>query len=83
MRLELTTYALRKRGHDCVSPETPMSCDIEDSSVAPEVAILTVENRCVEVMIPDDLSELIQLWPILDEAIRSALLTVARVGRGN
>jgi hypothetical protein len=28
--------------------------------------------------LPDDLSELIQLWPMLDEAIRSALLAVAR-----
>jgi hypothetical protein len=30
------------------------------------------------VMIPDDLSELIRLWPMLDEAIRSAVLALVR-----
>ena len=80
MRLELMTYALRKRRSDCVSQETPVSCDDADSSVAPEVAILTDDDRCVEVMLPDDLSELIQHWPMLDTAMRSALLAMVRAG---
>ena len=78
MRLELMTYALRKRRRDCVSQETPASCDDEDSSVAPEVAILTDDNGCIELMLPDDLSELIHLWPMLDEEMRPALLSIVR-----
>ena len=61
-------------------PVTTRAYALVQSSVAPQVAILTDDNGCVEVMIPDDLSELIRLWPMLDEAIRSALLALARVG---
>ena len=82
MRLELMTYALRKRGADCVSLETEEGYVDSNSSVAPKVALKTRDSGCVELMLPDDLSELIQLWPKLDEAIRSALLAVARVGEG-
>jgi hypothetical protein len=78
MRLELMTYALQKRRRDCVSVMTDEAYGDGISLVAPQVAILTDDDRCVEVMIPHDLSELIQNWPMLDTAMRSALLSVVR-----
>ena len=69
--------------HSTEHPVTTRAYALVQSSVAPQVAILTDDNGCVEVIIPDDLSELIRLWPMLDEAIRSALLALARVGSGS
>ena len=66
--------------HSTEDPVTTRAYALVQSSVAPQVAILTDDNGCLEVMIPDDLSELIRLWPMLDEAIQSALLALARVG---
>jgi hypothetical protein len=52
MRLELMTYALQKRRRDCVSVMTDEAYGDGISLVAPQVAILTDDDRCVEVMIP-------------------------------
>jgi hypothetical protein len=58
--------------------DTLAGYDSDGFSVAPEVALGTGGNRCVELMIPDDLSELIRLWPMLNEEVRSAVLALAR-----
>ena len=78
MRLELMTYALRKCKKASVSHDGAPTCVDENSSVAPEVAILTDDNRRVEMILSDDLSELLQLWPMLKETARSALLALVR-----
>jgi hypothetical protein len=60
----------------------PIACsdsyDDSNPSVAPEVALNTLDNGWVELKLPDDLSGLILLWPKQHEAMKSALLALVR-----
>ncbi len=76
MRLELMTYALRKRGTDDGRPQTIDGYDKPDRVVAGMVAVGTADSAYDPVIIPDDLRPLIELWPALSEPIRQAVLAV-------
>ncbi len=79
--LEPRTYALRKRLDDDVTGETAETYDDAETSVAPQVATQSVDAGCDEMMIPDDLSEVIRLWPMLQNEIRRAVLALVRTAR--
>jgi hypothetical protein len=49
-----------------------------DSVVATMVATQTLDNGCVELMLPDDLSEVIRLWPLLSNEIKRAVIALVR-----
>ena len=50
----------------------------EETSVAQQVATQSVDASCSGVMIPDDLSEVIRLWPQLPPEVKQAILTLVQ-----
>ena len=78
MRLELMTYALRKRDRDGASTEAEDVYDDSESVVAGMVAFRASENSCDAVTLPVDLSEVVLLWPELGDGVRDAVLTIIR-----
>ena len=59
-------------------PDTTESYDDAETSVARQVATQSVDTGCDGMMIPDDLSEVIRLWPLLPNEIKRAVLTLVR-----
>ena len=78
MRLELTTYALRKRRRDDASAESSIEYKIDNSKVAALVAFETSDNAREVVRIPDDLVVVIEQWGKLSPGIREAIAKLAQ-----
>ncbi len=78
MRLELMTYALRKRRREVAIDDAVSSYVDRDCVVAPMVALGSPERDRESVTLPDDLSEVVQLWPGLSNEIRNAVLAIIR-----
>ncbi len=74
MRLELMTYALRKRRQETISSIAVTSSVDSPDSVAPEVA----HSSSDLVSIPNDLKEVIGLWEGLDDTVRNAVVAIIR-----
>jgi hypothetical protein len=62
-------------------PETAESYDDAETSVARQVATQSVDAGCDGMMIPDNLSEVIRLWPLLPNEIKRAVLALVRTAR--
>ena len=59
-------------------PETAESYEDAETSVAQQVATQSVDANCNGMMIPDDLSEVIRLWPQLPPEVKQAILTLVQ-----
>ena len=87
MRLELMTYALRKRGADDGTDCTATDCDEPESVVAPLVVLDTPDDGCDLLIakdtttslpgeIPGDLGAVIDAWPRLPGSLKRAVLAI-------
>ncbi|MDA1166323.1 MAG: hypothetical protein O3B13_24770 [Planctomycetota bacterium] len=87
MRLELTTYALRKRDRDGASDELKGVYGESESVVAGMVAFRTSDNTCESVpplddsvrlidALPADLAAVVRGWGNLSEDARKSVVAI-------
>ena len=87
MRLELMTYALRKRHREDVSVESSTRYADSDSVVAPMVALGSPDVSCDSVtsgddlerlieVLPTDLARVVNAWTRLPASLRQAVLSI-------
>ena len=67
MRLELTTYALRKRGCDDGTDEPATDCDDTEPAVALRVALDSADTPRELVRLSDDLGHIAESYPELND----------------
>ena len=72
------------RWSENTSPQHTKTCDSDKTQLAPQLTPDSRnENEIDTRNIPDDLAEIVAVWPQLPDAIRSSIVTIARayIGR--